>query len=295
MAGSLGHTLKDLQHSETSAPRALLAGRRGLIMGVANERSIAWGIAHAAHAHGAELAFTHQGAALRKRVAPLAESLGCEVVLPCDVTEPESIDAVFADLRQRWGRLDFVVHAVAYSDKEQLKGRYIDTTPDNFAATMAISCYSFTAVCQRAEPLMTSGGSLLTLSYMGAERVVPHYNVMGVAKAALEASVRYLAEDLGRKQIRVNALSAGPMKTLAASGIGDFRHILKWNQFNSPLRRNITLEDVSGSALYLLSDLASGVTGEVHYVDGGYNAVGMMAVDAAEAVRDMLEGFVVKK
>lgn len=272
-----------------------LTGKRGLIMGVANDRSIAWGIAQAAHAHGAEVAFTHQGEALRKRVVPLAASLGCDLVLPCDVTEPESIDAVFADLRERWGRLDFLVHAIAYSDKEQLKGRYIDTTADNFAATMAISCYSFTAVCQRAEPLMEAGGSLLTLSYMGAERVVPHYNVMGVAKAALEASVRYLAEDLGRKSIRVNALSAGPMKTLAASGIGDFRHILKWNQFNSPLRRNITLEDVSGSALYLLSDLASGVTGEVHYVDGGYNAIGMMAVDAAPAVREMLEGFVAKK
>lgn len=272
-----------------------MAGKRGLILGVANDRSIAWGIAHAARAHGAELAFTHQGEALRRRVVPLAASLGCDLVLPCDVTEPESIDAVFADLRERWGRLDFLVHAIAYSDKEQLKGRYIDTTADNFAATMAISCYSFTAVCQRAEPLMEAGGSLLTLSYMGAERVVPHYNVMGVAKAALEASVRYLAEDLGRKSIRVNALSAGPMKTLAASGIGDFRHILKWNQFNSPLRRNITLEDVSGSALYLLSDLASGVTGEVHYVDGGYNAIGMMAVDAAPAVREMLEGFVAKK
>lgn len=282
-------------HSDTPAPAPLMAGKRGLIMGVANERSIAWGIAHAAHAHGAGLAFTHQGEALRKRVTPLAEKLGCDLVLPCDVTDPGSIDTVFDVLRQRWGRLDFLVHAIAYSDKEQLKGRYIDTTADNFAATMAISCYSFTAVCQRAEPLMDDGGSLLTLSYMGSERVVPHYNVMGVAKAALEASVRYLAEDLGRKAIRVNALSAGPMKTLAASGIGDFRHILKWNQFNSPLRRNVTLDDVSGSALYLLSDLASGVTGEVHHVDGGFNAIGMLAVDAAPAVRDMLEGFIPKK
>ncbi|MBL8658316.1 MAG: enoyl-ACP reductase FabI [Rhodospirillales bacterium] len=272
-----------------------MAGKRGLIMGIANERSIAWGIADAAHAHGAELAFTYQGEALRKRVMPLAESLGCDLVLPCDVTDKTSVDAVFDVLRQRWGSLDFVVHAIAYSDKEQLKGRYIDTTADNFAATMAVSCYSFTAVCQRAEGLMENGGSLLTLTYLGSERVVPHYNVMGVAKAALEASVRYLAEDLGRKAIRVNALSAGPMKTLAASGIGDFRHILKWNQLNAPLRRNVTLADVSGSALYLLSDLSSGVTGEVHHVDGGFNNIGMLAVDAAPAVRDMLESFIAKK
>jgi enoyl-[acyl-carrier protein] reductase I len=276
-------------------PAALLAGKRGLIMGVANERSIAWGIAQAARRHGAELAFTHQGEALRKRVVPLADTLGCDVVLPCDVTEPVSMDAVFDVLRQRWGRLDFVVHAIAYSDKEQLKGRYIDTTAENFNATMAVSCYSFTAVCQRAEPLMDAGGSLLTLSYMGAERVMPHYNVMGVAKAALEASVRYLAEDLGRKAIRVNALSAGPMKTLAASGIGDFRYILRWNQLNSPLRRNITLADVSGAALYLVSDLSSGVTGEVHHVDGGFNTVGMLAVDAAPAVREMLGSFIPQK
>lgn len=268
-----------------------MAGKRGLIMGVANDRSIAWGIAQAARAHGGEIAFTHQGEALRKRVLPLAESVGSDIVLPCDVTDPSSIDAVFDVLRQRWGRLDFLVHAIAYSDKEQLKGRYIDTTPDNFAASLAISCYSFTAVCQRAEPLMAGGGSLLTLSYLGAERVTPHYNVMGVAKAALEASVRYLAEDLGRQNIRVNALSAGPMKTLAASGIGDFRHILKWNQYNSPLRRNVTLADVSGAALYLLSDLASGVTGEIHHVDGGYHVVGMIAPDSAPAIREMLEGF----
>jgi enoyl-[acyl-carrier protein] reductase I len=273
----------------------LMGGKRGLIMGVANDRSMAWGIAQAVRMNGGELAFTHQGEALRKRVLPLAESLGSDIVLPCDVTDPASIDAVFDVLRQRWGRLDFVVHAIAYSDKEQLKGRYVDTTAENFAATMAISCYSFTAICQRAEPLMDAGGSLLTLSYMGAERVVPHYNVMGVAKAALEASVRYLAEDLGHKAIRVNALSAGPMKTLAASGIGDFRYILKWNQHNSPLRRNITLADVSGSALYLLSDLASGVTGEVHHVDGGYNIVGMLAANAAPAVREMLERFAPQK
>ncbi|HRK95861.1 MAG TPA: enoyl-ACP reductase FabI [Rhodospirillales bacterium] len=278
--------------SQNGTPGPLLAGKRGLVMGVANDRSIAWGIAKAARAHGGEVAFTHQGEALRKRVLPLAESLGSDIVLPCDVTDPASIDAAFEVLRQRWGRVDFVVHAIAYSDKEQLKGRYIDTTPDNFAATMAISCYSFTAVCQRAEPLMQEGGgSLLTLSYLGAERVTPHYNVMGVAKAALEASVRYLAEDLGRRNIRVNALSAGPMKTLAASGIGDFRHILKWNQYNSPLRRNVTLTDVSGSALYLLSDLSSGVTGEVHHVDGGYHVVGMIAPDSAPAIREMLEGF----
>ena len=285
---SFGQILNDKQ-SETSGP--LMAGKRGLIMGVANDRSIAWGIAQGARAHGGEVAFTHQGEALRKRVLPLAQSLGSDIVLPCDVTDPASIDAVFDVLRQRWGRLDFVVHAIAYSDKEQLKGRYIDTTPDNFAATMAISCYSFTAVCKRAEPLMAGGGSLLTLSYLGAERVTPHYNVMGVAKAALEASVRYLAEDLGRQNIRVNALSAGPMKTLAASGIGDFRHILKWNQYNSPLRRNVTAADVSGSALYLLSDLASGVTGEIHHVDGGYHVVGMIAPDKAPEIREMLEGF----
>ncbi len=272
------------------APTALMAGKRGLIMGVANDRSIAWGIAQAVHAHGGELALTHQGDAIRKRVIPLAASLGCDIVLPCDVTDDASMDAVFEALRQRWGSLDFVVHAIAYSDKEQLKGRYVDTTAENFAMSMAISCYSFTTVCQRAEKLMTGGGSLVTMSYMGAERVMPHYNVMGVAKAALEASVRYLAEDLGRQNIRVNALSAGPMKTLAASGIGDFRHILKWNQYNAPLRRNITQADVSGAALYLLSELASGVTGEVHHVDGGFNTIGMLAVDAVPAIREMLGG-----
>jgi enoyl-[acyl-carrier protein] reductase I len=221
----------------------------------------------------------------------LAESIGCEVVLPCDVTDTESLDAVFDALRERWGKLDFVVHAIAFSDKEQLKGRYIDTTADNFATTMLISCYSFTAVCQRAQTLMLEGGSLLTLTYFGAERVMPHYNVMGVAKAALEASVRYLADDLGRQGIRVNAMSAGPMKTLAASGIGDFRYILKWNQYNSPLRRNITLEDVGGAGIYLLSELSSGVTGEVHHVDSGFHVVGMLAVDAAKDVQEMLESF----
>ena len=260
----------------------LMAGKKGLIMGVANERSIAWGIAKTVHAHGAELAFTHQGEALLKRVKPLAESVGSDLILPCDVTDDASTDAVFEALRERWGKLDFLVHAIAYSDKEELKGKYIDTTPGNFVSTMTISCFSFTALCQRAVPLMADGGSLLTLTYAGSERVMPHYNVMGVAKAALEASVRYLAEDLGSRNIRVNALSAGPMKTLAASGIGDFRYILKWNQYNSPLRRNVTQDDIGGAGLYLLSDLSSGVTGESHHVDCGYNVVGMKAVDAPD-------------
>ncbi|MFZ1415372.1 MAG: enoyl-ACP reductase FabI [Defluviicoccus sp.] len=271
--------------------RALLAGKRGLIMGVANDRSIAWGIARAAAAHGAEVAFTYQGEALRKRVLPLAQSLGCDSVLPCDVTDTASLDQVFATLAERWGNLDFVLHAIAFSDKEQLKGRYVDTTPENFAETMLVSCYSFTAVCQRAEKLMSHGGSLLTLSYVGAERVVPHYNVMGVAKAALEASVRYLAADLGRQNIRVNAISAGPMKTLAASGIGDFRFILRWNQCNAPLRRNVTLDDVAGAGVYILSDLSSGVSGEIHYVDCGYNIIGMMPADSVPDVRALLDSF----
>ena len=261
---------------------SLMHGKRGLIMGVANERSIAWGIAKAVSAHGAELAFTYQGEALEKRVRPLAAGVGSDLVLPCDVAEPATLDALFRALAAHWGRLDFVVHAIAYSDKEQLKGRYLDTTPDNFARTMNISCYSFTDVCRRAAALMPGGGSLLTLSYFGAERVMPHYNVMGVAKAALEASVRYLAEDLGKHRIRVNALSAGPMKTLASSAIGDFRYILKWNEYNSPLRRNVTLDDIGGAGLYLLSGLASGVTGEIHHVDCGYNVVGMKAVDAPD-------------
>ena len=270
---------------------ALLAGKRGLIMGVANDRSIAWGIARAAVAHGAEVAFTYQGEALRKRVLPLAQSLGCDLVLPCDVTDTASLDQVFATLAERWGSLDFVLHAIAFSDKEQLKGRYVDTTAENFAETMLVSCYSFTAVCRQAEKLMPNGGSLLTLSDMGAERVMPHYNVMGVAKAALEASVRYLAADLGRQNIRVNAISAGPMKTLAASGIGDFRFILRWNQYNAPLRRNVTLDDVAGAGVYILSDLSSGVSGEVHYVDCGYNVIGMMSADSAPDVRALLESF----
>ncbi len=260
----------------------LMEGKRGLIMGVANDRSIAWGIAKAAHQHGAELAFTYQGDALKKRVVPLAESVGSDAVLPCDVTDTASVDGVFADLEQRWGKLDFLVHAIAYSDKEELKGGYIDTSPENFQQTMNISCYSFTAICQRARKLMTDGGSLLTLTYFGAERVMPHYNVMGVAKAALETSVRYLAEDLGKENIRVNSMSAGPMKTLAASGIGDFRYILKWNEYNSPLRRNVDMDDIGGAGLYLLSDLSSGVTGETHHVDCGYNIVGMKAVDAPD-------------
>lgn len=263
-------------------PAPLMQGKRGLVMGVANDRSIAWGIAKAAHEQGAELAFTFQGEALQKRVTPLAESVGSDLVLPCDVTDFASIDAVFETLKEKWGSIDFLVHAVAYSNKEELKGAYIDTTPENFELTMNVSCYSFTAVCQRARPLLNEGASLLTLTYYGAERVMPHYNVMGVAKAALEASVRYLAEDLGKDSIRVNSLSAGPMKTLAASGIGDFRYILKWNEYNSPLRRNVSMDDIGGAGVYLLSSLSSGVTGETHHVDCGYNIVGMKAVDAPD-------------
>jgi len=265
-----------------TAAGSIMAGKKGLVMGVANDRSIAWGIAKAAHEQGAELAFTFQGDALKKRVGPLAESVGSSIVLPCDVTDTASMDAVFAEIEKTWGKLDFLVHAIAYSDKEELKGQYIDTSEENFQQTMNISCYSFTALCQRARKLMTDGGSMVTLTYFGAERVMPHYNVMGVAKAALEASVRYLAEDLGKENIRVNALSAGPMKTLAASGIGDFRYILKWNEYNSPLRRNVNLDDIGGAGLYLLSDLSSGVTGETHHVDCGYHLVGMKAVDAPD-------------
>ena len=260
----------------------LMEGKRGLIMGVANERSIAWGIANATATHGADLAFTYQGEALEKRVRPLAESVGSDLVLQCDVGDGATIDRVFGELEGRWGGIDFVVHAIAYSDRDELKGRYLDTTENNFAMSLNISCYSFTAVCQRAVPLMKRGGSLLTLTYAGAERVMPHYNVMGVAKAALEASVKYLAVDLGPDNIRVNAISAGPIKTLASSGIGDFRYILKWNELNSPLRRNSTIEDVGGAGVYLLSDLSSGVTGEVHHVDNGYHVVGMKAADAPD-------------
>jgi enoyl-[acyl-carrier protein] reductase I len=263
-------------------PTQLMAGKRGLVMGVANDRSIAWAIAKQCADHGAELAFTYQGDALKKRVGPLAESVGGKHVLPCDVTDTASLDAVFETLERDWGRLDFVVHAIAFSDKAELKGRYVDTSAANFDRTMNISCYSFTAVAQRAEKLMTEGGSLLTLTYYGAERVMPHYNVMGVAKAALEASVRYMAMDLGPKGIRVNALSAGPMKTLAAAGIGDFRYILKWNEYNSPLRRNVSSDDVGRAGFYLVSDLSSGVTGETHHVDCGYHVVGMKAEDAPD-------------
>jgi enoyl-[acyl-carrier protein] reductase I len=259
-----------------------MQGKRGLVMGIANNRSIAWGIAKAAADQGAELAFTYQGDALKKRVEPLAAEVGVKLVLPCDVTTAASIDATFAALKESWGSLDFVVHAIAFSNKDQLDGRYVETTAENFSNTLLISCYSFTAIAQRAEKLMTNGGSLLTLTYYGAEKVMPHYNVMGVAKAALEASVRYLAEDLGRQKIRVNAISAGPIKTLAASGIADFRYILKWNEYNSPLRRVVTVEDIGGAGVYLLSDLSRGVTGEIHHVDAGYHIVGMKAEDAPD-------------
>ena len=265
-----------------SGTTGLMAGKRGLIMGVANNRSIAWGIAKACADQGADLAFTFQGEALEKRVQPLAESVGSKLVLPCDVTDEASMDAVFAEIDSRWGQLDFFVHAIAYSNKNQLTGRYVDTTLDNFTASLAISCYSFTALCRRAEPLMKEGGSALTLTYYGAEKAIPHYNVMGVAKAALEASVRYLAVDLGRNNIRVNAISAGPIKTLAASGIGDFRYILKWNELNAPLKRTVSIEDVGNAGLYLLSNLGAGVTGEVHHVDAGYHAIGMKAEDAPD-------------
>jgi enoyl-[acyl-carrier protein] reductase I len=261
---------------------SLMQGKRGLIMGVANKKSIAWGIAKACADQGAELALTYQGDALKKRVEPLAEELGAMVVGHCDVTEDATMDAVFAKLEKEWGKLDFVVHAIAFSDKDELTGRYVDTSADNFNKSLFISCYSFTAVAQRAEKLMTDGGSMLTLTYYGAEKVMPHYNVMGVAKAALETSVRYLAADLGKKNIRVNAISAGPIKTLAASGIGDFRYILKWNEYNSPLRRTVTPEEVGDSAVYFLSDLSRAVTGEIHHVDSGYHVVGMKAVDAPD-------------
>ncbi len=260
----------------------LMAGKKGLVMGVANDRSLAWGIARALASHGADLAFTYQGDALGRRVTPLAESVGSNFVMPCDVTDAANLDDTFAKIKDKWGGLDFVVHAIAYSDRTQLKGRYVDTTTENFAMTMDVSCYSFTAVCRYAEPLMTDGGSLLTLTYYGAEKVVPHYNVMGVAKAALEASVRYLAVDLGAKNIRVNAISAGPVKTLAASGIGDFRYILKWNEYNAPLKRNVTIDEVGGGALFLLSDLSRAVTGEIHHIDCGYHVVGMKSEDAPD-------------
>jgi enoyl-[acyl-carrier protein] reductase I len=266
------------------ALEGLMRGKRGLIMGVANNRSIAWGVADALHKAGAELAFTYQGEVFRKRVVPLVEPLKPAALIDCDVSNQGSIDATFAELSKVWPSIDFVVHAIGFSDKDQLTGRYIDTTPDNFRMTMDISCYSFTAVAQRAEKMMSNGGAMVTLTYYGSEKVMPHYNVMGVAKAALEASVRYLAEDLGKKQIRVNSISAGPIKTLAASGIGDFRYILKWNEYNSPLRRNVTIEEVGNSALYLLSDMGKAVTGECLHVDAGYHIVGMKAVDAPDIV-----------
>lgn len=260
----------------------LMAGKRGLIMGVANDHSIAWGISKILAAHGAELAFTYANDALARRVGPLASEVNSEFLIPCDVSNPEDIPNTFAQIKKEWGTLDFVVHAIAFADKNELKGHYKDTTRDNFLNSLNISCYSFTETCREASSLMPDGGSLLTLTYFGAQKVMPHYNVMGVAKAALEASVRYLAVDLGQQNVRVNAISAGPIKTLAAAGIGDFRYILKWNQYNSPLRRNTTLEDVGGAGLYLLSNLASGVTGEIHYVDSGYHVVGMKAVDAPD-------------
>ena len=260
----------------------LMKGKRGLIMGLANDKSIAWGIAKALSDAGAELAFSYQGDALKKRVDPLAESLGSKIVLPCDVSDIDSVDALFSSLEKTWGQLDFIVHAIGFSDKNELRGRYVDTSRENFLMSMDISVYSFTAVVKRAAAMMPEGGSCLTLTYYGAEKVMPHYNVMGVAKAALEASVRYMAEDLGKDGIRVNSISAGPIKTLAASGIGDFRYIMKWNEYNSPLRRNVTIEDVGKSALYLLSDLGSGVTGECLHVDAGYHAIGMKAVDSPD-------------
>ena len=262
--------------------KGIMYGKRGIVMGVANDRSIAWGIADAIAKQGAEIAFTYQGEALQKRVAPLAESVGSDIVIPCDVSSDEAIDKTFNSLKEKWNSIDFLVHAIAYSDKEELKGEYVDTTRENFYKTMDISVYSFTAVAQRAAAMMPNGGSMITLTYYGAEKVMPHYNVMGVAKAALESSVRYLAADLGDNKIRVNSLSAGPIKTLAASGIGDFRYILKWNQYNSPLRRNVTLDDVGGCGVYLLSDLSTGVTGETHHVDCGYHVVGMKAIDAPD-------------
>jgi enoyl-[acyl-carrier protein] reductase I len=275
--------MTDAPSPETPLPQGnLMAGKRGVVMGVANDRSIAWGIAQACAAQGATMAFTYQGEALEKRVRPLAESIGANLVLPCDVTDDASVDAVFETLAKEWGGIDFLVHAIGFADKQFLRGRYMDTPRGAFLQAMDISVYSFVSVAQRAVPLMKPGGSLLTMSYLGAERVTPHYNVMGVAKAALEASVRYMAADLGKSGIRVNAISAGPIKTLAASGIGDFRYILKWNQYNAPLERNVTIEDVGGAGLYLLSSLSSGVTGEVHHVDCGYHVVGMKNPDAPD-------------
>ena len=273
--------------SATQARKSsLLAGKRGLVLGVANNRSIAWGIAKAAHDAGAELAFTYQGESLEKRVRPLAAELGALVVGHCDVTDPSTIDHAFAEIEKAWGQIDFVIHCIAFSDKDELTGRYVDTSADNFSRSMLISCYSFTAIAQRAEKLMKDGGSMLTLTYYGAEKWMPHYNVMGVAKAALEASVRYLAADLGPQNIRINAISAGPIKTLAASGIGDFRYILKWNEYNAPLRRTVTIEEVGETAVYLVSDMGRGMTGEILHVDAGYHVVGMKNPDAPDITLD---------
>ena len=260
----------------------LMQGKRGLIMGLANDKSLAWGIAKKLHEQGAELAFSYQGEALKKRVGPLAEQVGSDFLIECDVSSMDAMDAAFAEIESRWGRLDFLVHAIGFSDKNELRGKYVDTSLDNFLMTMNISAYSLVAAAKRAVPLMAEGGSIVTLTYYGAEKVVPHYNVMGVAKAALETSVQYLANDLGPQNIRVNAISAGPIKTLAASGIGDFRYILKWNELNAPLRRNVTIEDVGGAGLYFCSDLSSGVTGETHHVDAGYHVVGMKQEDAPD-------------
>ncbi|MCP4330707.1 MAG: enoyl-ACP reductase FabI [Alphaproteobacteria bacterium] len=273
---------------------ALMTGKRGLIMGVASDRSIAYGIAKAVHDQGAELCLTYQSEPLLKRVAPLAQQLGTDFLIECDVMNGETMDRAFAAIGDKWGKLDFAVHAIAFSDKDQLTGQYLNTSRDNFLKTLDVSCFSFTDMCRRAVPLMNDGGSLVTLTYYGAERVMPHYNVMGVAKAALEASVRYLAVDLGPQNIRVNAISAGPIRTLAAMGIGDFRHILKWNQLNAPLKRNVTTDDVGQAGLYLLSDLSAAVTGEVHHVDCGYNIVGMLATDAASDLSDLLKDFKAK-
>ncbi len=274
--------MSDIENEKSIPVGTLMEGKRGLIMGVANDKSIAWGITQYLAAQGAEIAFTYQGEALERRVRPLAESVGGKLVLPCDVTDMASIDSVFATLEKEWGSIDFIVHAIAFSDKDELKGRYVDTSFDNFQLSMNVSVYSFTAIAQRAAKLMTNGGSMLTLTYLGAERVMPHYNVMGVAKAALETSVKYIAVDLGRDNIRVNSISAGPIKTLAAMGIGDFRYILKWNEYNSPLKRNTTISDVGGAALFLLSDLGQGTTGECLHVDAGYHVVGMKAIDAPD-------------
>ncbi|SDF47571.1 Enoyl-[acyl-carrier-protein] reductase [NADH] [Limimonas halophila] len=267
----------------------LMQGKRGLVMGVANDRSIAWGIAKRLHEQGARIGLTYQGDAMLKRVRPLAEKVDAEILQPCDVADDDSLDAAFEAVREQWGSIDFLVHAIAYADRDELKDEYVHTSREGFLRSLEISCYSFTAAAQRAVPLMNEGGSMLTLTYYGAERVMPHYNVMGVAKAALESSVRYMAQDLGDQGIRVNAVSAGPIRTLAASGIGDFRYILKWNELNSPLRRNVTQDQVGNSAVYLLSDLSSAVTGEVHHVDSGYHTVGMMAVDAAPQLAELLE------